>query len=225
MEIEMVIKQSLGSSSQQGETIEVRHRAMASCKESSTFPLLTMEEFIQSRICSGHFDRSAHRDCYRGYHCYGRFAFTGIRGKSWFIVKFRITFAPPRWIIPGSQRGHLTLSLGCCCERQLIVSTTEVIQYTHSTELVDAIQDRDLRSLIAPPMTSLEEAMVISLAGTWSILSETREKHYWDKHLRVKHLVRLCEECKHLWGSQHQITHSQWGEINTKIYVYVYISI
>ena len=43
----MVIKQSLGSSSQQGETIEVRHRAMASSKESSTFPLLTMEEFIK----------------------------------------------------------------------------------------------------------------------------------------------------------------------------------
>ena len=43
----MVIKQSLGSSSQQGETIEVRHRAMASCKESSTLPLLTMEEFNQ----------------------------------------------------------------------------------------------------------------------------------------------------------------------------------
>ena len=63
-------------------------------------------------------------------------------------------------------------------ERQLIVSTAEAIQYTHSTELVDAIQDRDLRSLIAPPVTSLEEAMVISLAGTWSILSETREKHY-----------------------------------------------
>ena len=34
---------------------------MASCKESSTFPLLTMEEFIQNRICSGHFFRSAHR--------------------------------------------------------------------------------------------------------------------------------------------------------------------
>ena len=43
----MVNKQSLGSSSQQGETIEVRHRAMASCKESSTFPLLIMEEFIK----------------------------------------------------------------------------------------------------------------------------------------------------------------------------------
>ena len=54
-----------------------------------------------------------------------------------------------------------------------MASTAEAIQYTHSTELVDAIQDRDLRSLIAPPVTSLEEAMVISLAGTWSIISET----------------------------------------------------
>ena len=58
-------------------------------------------------------------------------------------------------------------------ERQLIVSTTEAVQYAHSKELVDDIQDRDLQSLIAPPVTSLEEAMGISLAGTWSIISET----------------------------------------------------
>ena len=80
--------------------------------------------------------------------------------------------------LPGGSyldpKGDISLPVSADeSERQLIVSTAEAIQYTHSTELVDAIQDRDLRSLIAPPVTSLEEAMVISLAGTWSIISET----------------------------------------------------
>ena len=48
-----------------------------------------------------------------------------------------------------------------------MASTAEAIQYTNSPELVDATQDRDLRSPIAPPVT-LKEATVISFAGTTS---------------------------------------------------------
>ncbi|KAK1370328.1 hypothetical protein POM88_036420 [Heracleum sosnowskyi] len=46
MDFEMASIQSLETSSQQGESIKVRHRAMASCTESSTLPLLTMGENI-----------------------------------------------------------------------------------------------------------------------------------------------------------------------------------
>ena len=135
----MVNTQYLGSSSQQGETIEVRHRAMASCKESSTFPLLTMEEFIQSRICSGHFDRSAHRivteativtvdfpsQVYEG----NRDSLSNSESPS--PLQGGTFLDPPRDFSLATSAGE--------SERQLIVSTAEAIQYTHSTELVDAI--------------------------------------------------------------------------------------
>ena len=44
IDMEMAIKQSLDSLSQQGESIEIRQSAMATCNESSTLPLLTMGE-------------------------------------------------------------------------------------------------------------------------------------------------------------------------------------
>ncbi|KAK1356704.1 hypothetical protein POM88_049960 [Heracleum sosnowskyi] len=47
MDLEMAIEQSLETSSQQDESIEIRHRAMAICTESGTLPLLTMGEDIQ----------------------------------------------------------------------------------------------------------------------------------------------------------------------------------
>ena len=68
--------------------------------------------------------------------------------------------------LPGGSyldpKGDISLTASAdVSERQLIVSTAEAIQYTLSTELVDTIQDRDLRSPIAPPVT-LKEAMDIS---------------------------------------------------------------
>ncbi|KAK1385867.1 hypothetical protein POM88_023602 [Heracleum sosnowskyi] len=44
MDIDMATEQSLETSSQKDESIEIQHRAMASCTESSTLPLLTMGE-------------------------------------------------------------------------------------------------------------------------------------------------------------------------------------
>ena len=41
----MATEQLLETFSQQDESIEIRHRAMASCTESSTLPLLTMEAY------------------------------------------------------------------------------------------------------------------------------------------------------------------------------------
>ena len=44
--------------------------------------------------------------------------------------------------------------------------TSEQIQTSDHIEFVDSIKDWDLRTLIAPPLTSLEGARVISVAGT-----------------------------------------------------------
>ena len=50
--------------------------------------------------------------------------------------------------------------------RQLTVSIPEAIQKSIPNELIDSVEDGDLRNPIAPPMTILEVAMVIFNAGT-----------------------------------------------------------
>ena len=50
--------------------------------------------------------------------------------------------------------------------RQLAEFTSEEIQTSNLNEFVDSGKDWELRTPIAPPLTSLEEARVISLAGT-----------------------------------------------------------
>ncbi|KAK1397067.1 hypothetical protein POM88_006930 [Heracleum sosnowskyi] len=61
MDIDMATEQSLETSSQHDESIEIRHRALAICNESSTLPLLTMGEDIhidetQDTLSGEHFD-------------------------------------------------------------------------------------------------------------------------------------------------------------------------
>ena len=51
-------------------------------------------------------------------------------------------------------------------ERQLYVSTPEPLQISNQNDCIDTIEDWDLRTPIAPPLTSLEGDMVISHAGT-----------------------------------------------------------
>ena len=50
--------------------------------------------------------------------------------------------------------------------RQLTVSILEAIQKSIPNELIDSVEDGDLRNPIAPPMTINEVAMVIFNAGT-----------------------------------------------------------
>ena len=50
--------------------------------------------------------------------------------------------------------------------RQLTEFTSEQIQTSDQIEFVDSVEDWDLRTPIAPPLTSLEGARVISIAGT-----------------------------------------------------------
>ena len=49
--------------------------------------------------------------------------------------------------------------------RQLTKFTSEQIQTSDQIEFVDSVEDWDLRTSIAPPLTSLEGARVIFIAG------------------------------------------------------------
>ena len=50
--------------------------------------------------------------------------------------------------------------------RQLTEFTSEEFQTSNLNEFVDSVEDWELRTPIAPPLTSLEGARVISIAGT-----------------------------------------------------------
>ena len=50
--------------------------------------------------------------------------------------------------------------------RQLTEFTSEKIQTSNPSEFMELVEDWDLRTPIAPPLTSLEGARVISIAGT-----------------------------------------------------------
>ena len=62
--------------------------------------------------------------------------------------------------------------------RQLTEFTSEEFQTSNLNEFVDSVEDWELRTPIAPPLTSLEGARVISLAGTSSqhelVMSDVR---------------------------------------------------
>ena len=49
--------------------------------------------------------------------------------------------------------------------RQLTEFISEQIQTSNPNEFVELVEDRELRTPIAPPLTSLEGARVISIAG------------------------------------------------------------
>ena len=62
--------------------------------------------------------------------------------------------------------------------RQLTEFTSEEFQTSNLNEFVDSVEDWELRTPVAPPLTSLEGARVISLAGTSSqqelVMSDVR---------------------------------------------------
>ncbi|KAK1359672.1 hypothetical protein POM88_044146 [Heracleum sosnowskyi] len=171
MDIDMATEQSLDTSSQQDESIEIRHRAMASCTKSSTLPLLTMGEDIQIDYT---------QDTMQGEHF--TFDFETVptivtvevpsqasEGKSDSSPPIIESFSP---LLEGTSLAPLRdFSLAVYTgesERQPGESIPEAIQYTMSNILTDSTRDRELRTPIAPPMTSLEGARVIFHAGTSS---------------------------------------------------------
>ncbi|KAK1398062.1 hypothetical protein POM88_007925 [Heracleum sosnowskyi] len=169
MDIDMATTQSLETSSQQGGSIEIRHRAMASCTESSTLPLLTMGEDI-------HLDDT--QDTMSGEHF--TFDFDTVptivtvevpsqasEGKSDSLPTQIESFSPlPEGTSLAPLRDFSLAVYTGESERQPDESVPEAIQYTMSNILTDSLRDRELRTPIAPPLTSLEEARVIFHAGT-----------------------------------------------------------
>ena len=59
--------------------------------------------------------------------------------------------------------------------RQLTESISEQVQTSNQNEFIDSVEDWDLRTPIALPVTPLEGAMVISTAGTSQIKTAERE--------------------------------------------------
>ena len=171
----MAMQQLLGSSSQQDDTIEIRHRAMASCNVSSTTPLLlrTMGEQI---------DYDANRDTLTGEHIESETVPTIVTVEESSQTSEGNLGSLPTLMEPSSPLlGETFLDpsrefpLAVSTEesgRQLDQSTTEAIQITNPNVQVELIEDRDLQTPIAPPLTSLEGAMVIFpcryTKGCWS---------------------------------------------------------
>ncbi|KAK1364988.1 hypothetical protein POM88_040549 [Heracleum sosnowskyi] len=165
----MAIEQSLETSFQHDESIEIRHRALATCNESSTLPLLTMGEDIQIEET---------QDTLLGEHLGSETVSTIVtvevpsqasEGKSDSLPPIIESFSPlPEGTSLAPLRDFSLAVFTGESERQPGESVSEAIQYTMSNILTDTIRDRDLRTPIAPPMTSLEGARVISIAGTQS---------------------------------------------------------
>ncbi|KAK1380704.1 hypothetical protein POM88_027448 [Heracleum sosnowskyi] len=168
MDIDMATTQSLETSSQQGGSIEIRHRAMASCTESSTLPLLTMGEDI-------HLDDT--QDTMSGEHF--TFDFETVptivtvevpsqasEGKSDSSPTQIESFSPlPEGTSLAPLRDFPLAVFTGESGRQPNESNTEAIQFQIQSDL-EFIGDWDSRTPIAPPLTSLEGARVIFTAGT-----------------------------------------------------------
>ncbi|KAK1369609.1 hypothetical protein POM88_035701 [Heracleum sosnowskyi] len=163
MDFEMANTQSLETSSQQGESIEVRHRAMEFCTESSTLPLLIMGENITL---------DATQDTLLGEHLGHETVPTIVtievpsqasEGKSDSSPTQIESFSPlPEGTALAPLRDFPLAIFTGESGRQPNESNTEAIQFQIQSDL-DFIRDWELRTPIAPPLTSLEGARVIFL--------------------------------------------------------------
>ncbi|KAL8121917.1 hypothetical protein AgCh_018593 [Apium graveolens] len=167
MDFDMASEQLLETFYQQDESIEIRHKAMASCTESSTLPLLTMEAYKP-------IDDT--QDTERGVHIESVTVPVIVtaeeqshasEGKSDSQPPLIESFSPlpdPTPLAPS--RDSLLADLSGESGGQLGQSIPEAIQTSISHEKIGLTEDRDSRIPIAPPLTSLEEARVISNTGT-----------------------------------------------------------
>ena len=189
LDTKMASTQYLVSFPQQNETIEIRHRAMASCIESSTLPLLTMGENITIEEI---------QDTLSGEHEMLVTVPTIItveepsqafEGKSNYSPTISESFSPLSEGTSLTPLRYFSLTdLSGESERQLAESDSEKLQISNQIDLIDSVEDRESRIPIALPVTSLEGAKVISDAGTTSkgkelVLSVVR-KTPSDTHAR-----------------------------------------
>ena len=168
MDFEMADIQYLGSFSQQDDPIEIRHRAMALVKESHTLALLQIPHDILVEEVT--------EDTVSGRELVSVTVPTIVtveessqtsEGKSDPMPEIQGSFSP---LTEGTSLSPLRdfplADLSGESGRQLAEFTSEEIQTSNLNEFVDSAEDWELRTPIAPPLTSLEEARVISIAGT-----------------------------------------------------------
>ena len=168
MDYEMADIQYLGSFSQQDDPIEIRHRAMALVKESHTLALLQIPHDILVEEVT--------EDTVSGRELVSVTVPTIVtveessqtsEGKSDPMPDIQGSFSP---LTEGTSLSPLRdfplADLSGESGRQLAEFTSEEIQTSNLNEFVDSVEDWELRTPIAPPLTSLEEARVISIAGT-----------------------------------------------------------
>ncbi|KAK1369616.1 hypothetical protein POM88_035708 [Heracleum sosnowskyi] len=169
MDFDMANEQYLETLSQQGESIEQSHRAMAIYPESSTLPLLTMGEYIpiddtQDTLLGEHigFDKVPTIVTVE-------VPSQAFEGKSDSLPSQIESFSPlPEGTSLAPLRDFPLADLSRECGRQPSEFNTEAIQFQSSDHFLNFTRDWDLRTPIAPPLTSQEEARVIFYAGTSS---------------------------------------------------------
>ena len=164
----MANEQYLGSFSQQDDPIEIHHRAMAPCTESHTLALLQIphdiliEEVIEDTV-SGQEMVSVTVPTIVTVEEPSQAS----EGKSDPMPLLQGSFSPlPEGTSLAPLRDFPLADLSGESGRQLTEFTSEQIQTSNPSEFVDLVEDWDLRTPIAPPLTSLEGARVISIAGT-----------------------------------------------------------
>ena len=168
MDYEMANEQYLGSFSQHDDPIEIRHRAMALVKESHTLALLQIPHDILVEEVT--------EDTVPGRELVSVTVPTIVtveessqtsEGKSDPMPELQGSFSP---LIEGTSLSPLKdfplADLSGESGRQLAEFTSEEFQTSKLNEFVDSVVDWELRTPIAPPLTSLEGSRVISIAGT-----------------------------------------------------------
>ena len=177
-ELKKANKQSLGSASQQVDPIEIRPSARAPCTESYTEShILQAHSFLNTQHRVTHtqevlteatvttpISREVLMVDDSTQNPLPSQASEGNRDSSPLIIESPSPLPGGTFLDP--ERDISLAAPAVDSERQLDMSTPEAIQSSNSHENVDIAQDRDLRSPIAPSVTSLEGAKMISLAGT-----------------------------------------------------------
>ena len=210
----MANEQYLGSFSQQDDPIEIRHRAMALVKESHTLALLQIPHDILVEEVT--------EDTVSGRELVSVTVPTIVtveessqtsEGKSDSMPELQGSFSP---LTEGTSLSPLRdfplADLSGESGRQLAEFTSEQIQTSNLNEFVDSVEDWELRTPIAPPLTSLEEARVISIAGT----SRQQELVMSDVSLNLRETVAR-EQSETLLSDRELSAHTDTYTLNTDL--------
>ena len=214
MGYEMANEQYLGSFSQHDDPIEIRHRAMALVKESHTLALLQIPHDILVEEVT--------EDTVSGRELVSVIVPTIVtveessqtsEGKSDPMPYLQGSFSPltEETSLSSPLRDFPLADLSGESGRQLTEFTSEEFQTSNLNEFVDSVEDWELRTLIAPPLTSLEGARVISIAGT----SRHQELVMSDVRLNLSE-TDAREQSETLMSDREQSAHTDTYTPNTQ---------